>query len=133
MCKIVKKLVSRLPRRALSNIDILSHTRDIPYFRGVYMRDTLPSKPKKIECAIVNLDLSVNDGTHWVAYVKVNNYTNYFDSYGLKPPKEILTYLTKKNNVFYNYQNCQGSNLYNCGHLCIKFLKKIWKPFITSD
>lgn len=93
------------------------------------MRDTLPSKPKTIECGVLNLDISINDGTHWVAYVKINNYTEYFDSYGLKPPIELLDYLTKKTVVYYNYENYQKNNIYNCGHLCLKFLKEFWKTF----
>lgn len=57
------------------------------------MRDTLPSKPRKIECAVLNLDTSNNSGTHWVAYAKQNDYVEYFDSFGnLKPPLELIKY-----------------------------------------
>lgn len=91
------------------------------------MRDKLPKKPKSVECAIVNLDSSENEGTHWVAYIKVDTYCEYFNSYGdLKPPLELLNYL-KNNDVFYNYNAYQKNNTVNCGHLCLKFLKKFWK------
>lgn len=104
----------------------MKHSFDIPFFRGVFMRDKLPTKPFAKECAIVNLDLTKNCGTHWVAYGKLNNYIEYFDSYGnLKPPKELLKYLGKKIN--YNYENFQKNNSYNCGHLCLHFLKSFWK------
>lgn len=89
------------------------------------MRDQLPASPLKKECGIINLDSSDNPGTHWVAYAKLNNYVEYFDSYGdLKPPEEFLNYVGS--NFFYNYANVQKSHPYNCGHLCIKFLKSFW-------
>lgn len=89
------------------------------------MRDELPKHPFKNECGIINLDSSQNPGTHWVAYAKLNNYVEYFDSYGnLKPPEEFLRYVGF--DVFYNYTNEQKNNSYICGHLCIKFLKSFW-------
>lgn len=91
------------------------------------MRDELPKRPRHIECAIVNLDSSMNSGTHWVAYVKLNSYCEYFNSYGdLKPPLELTDYL-KKYDLFYNYDSYQKFNTVNCGHLCLKYLRKFWK------
>lgn len=91
------------------------------------MRDKLPDKVSSIECGVINLDSSKNTGTHWVAYGKINDYIEYFDSYGnLKPPKEFMKYIGKKN-IQYNYENIQRDHLYNCGHLCLKFLKSFWK------
>lgn len=93
------------------------------------MRDNLPKQPRRIECAIVNLDSSRNEGTHWVAYVKVNKYCEYFNSYGdLKPPLELVQYL-KNNDIRYNYINYQKFNTFNCGHLCLKFLVNFWKKY----
>lgn len=90
------------------------------------MRDGLPKNPKKVECAIVNLDSSENNGTHWVAYVKDNNYCEYFNSYGdLPPPLELKEYL-KNYDIHYNYFTYQRFNTVNCGHLCLKYLKKYW-------
>lgn len=119
--------MKRLPRRALTNLDIIEHANDIPYFRGVFMRNELPNKPKLIECGIINLDTSENEGTHWVAYVKFKNYCEYFDSFGdLKPPMELCQYLNH-HNIYYNYKKYQNFNTFNCGHLCIKYLKTFWK------
>lgn len=90
------------------------------------MRDQLPKAPKDIECGIVNLDESRNEGTHWVAYVKVYDYCEYFDSFGdLKPPKEIMYYFNNCN-VFYNYTRYQSFNTVNCGHLCLEYLLNFW-------
>lgn len=90
------------------------------------MRDDLPEYPNKKECGIFNLDITKNSGTHWVAYAKINNYVEYFDSYGnLKPCKEFLKFM-KCYDIYYNYINMQQNNPYNCGHLCIRFLKNFW-------
>lgn len=101
------------------------HAKNIPYFRGVFMRNELPKRPHKRECGIINLDSSESSGSHWVAYGKSNDYIEYFDSYGnLKPPKEFIDYVGPTIN--YNYENIQGNHPYNCGHLCLKFLKCFW-------
>lgn len=85
------------------------------------MLDSLPQKPLKNECGIINLDRKIGSGTHWVAYFKKGNYVEYFDSYGnLQPPLEVINYLGS--NINYNYKNYQNNNTYNCGHLCLKFL-----------
>lgn len=126
MYQSFKKLNDRLPRRALTNFDILKHSTDIPHFRGVFMRDNLPRRAKRVECAIINLDSSENQGTHWVAYVKVNKYCEYFNSFGdLQPPLELINYL-KHCSISYNYITYQKFNTVNCGHLCLEFLKQFW-------
>ena len=41
--------------RPLTNIELSVYARelDIPHFRGVFMRDTLPQYPFNVECGIV--------------------------------------------------------------------------------
>ena len=80
----------------LSNHAILRYAseRRIPYFRGVYMLDTLPkSGVLEHECGIVNLDNSKGSGTHWVSYYKHGSTRIYFDSFGQITPLEIQKYL----------------------------------------
>lgn len=97
------------------------------------MRDTLPSKPRKIECGIMNLDINKNHGTHWVAFVKHNNYAEYYDSFGnLKPPLELVKYLYNLP-IYYNYDRHQAFGTTNCGHLCLKFLRKYWKKHLYTE
>lgn len=90
------------------------------------MRDDLPSKIHKNECAIINLDDSVGKGTHWTTYVKRGKNILYFDSIGhLKPPLEVIKYFRSdgsKNNITYNFDRYQHLDSYTCGHLCLKFL-----------
>jgi hypothetical protein len=90
------------------------------------MRDTLPKGgPRYNESGVVNLDSGDGPGTHWVAYKKRGNRTDYFDSYGnLSPPRELLYYLGRGSNIFYNRGRFQTIGSVNCGHLCLRFLLK---------
>lgn len=95
-------------------------------FRGVFMRDLLPSLINDVETGVVNLDSISGEGTHWVCYSKVKSLIEYFDSYGnLRPPKELISYFKTspyKVTIRYNYFPKQKSNSVNCGHLCLDFL-----------
>ena len=106
--------------------DVIKYAKQlkIPYFRGVFMRDTLPSTgPWHRECAVLNLDTANHAGTHWVAYIKNDKKALYFDSYGnLKPPRELAQYLGASTKILYNDNQYQNFNQSNCGHLCLEFL-----------
>ena len=110
----------------LTNVDIESYVNKlkIPHFRGVFMRDTLPTKPKKIECAVINLNRSNEIGSHWVCLAKIGKTRLYFDSFGQDVPLEIMIYLkTSKeyqNDVAVIARNTdivQRVNTHVCGHL----------------
>ena len=87
-----------LPNKPLSNFKL-----EVSSFRGAFLLDTLPRKPNKKECDIVNFDKSGGPGTHWVAWykngkTKIAWYKNgktkiHFDSYGVQPPIEVVEYL----------------------------------------
>lgn len=119
--------------KPLSNYDIIKLVvkLKIPYFRGVFMRDTLSkkNKPKVQECWIINHGSSNTAGTHWTALVKNYNRAFYFDSFGkLPPPYEVIDYLNKSGvYLYYNSKNYQNYGSVNCGHLCLKFLHDFWK------
>jgi len=122
--RLKKKPEIRLPPRALSNFDLLEYAKKlkIPNFRGVFMRNTLPSNPHYRESAIINLDDDAGPGTHWVAYKKHGKDVLYFDSFGdLQPPYELISYLDV-DRIKYNPERYQDFGSYNCGHLCLKFL-----------
>ena len=114
-----------LPNKPLSNIELLEAARKlkIPNFRGVSLRDTLPKKPKKKECGILNLDDTSGLGTHWVAWYKNEAEKNYFDSYGLQPPNELIDYLHSP--ILYNTEQIQPKDQVFCGHLCLYVLKHL--------
>lgn len=118
-----------LPKnKPLSELDILKFSKNLSCFRGVFMRDKLPTHVFKNECAIINLDEFKGSGTHWVCYYKKNNCVYYFDSYGnLRPPLELINYLGSRVKILYNYKRHQNYDTIICGHLCIRFLYDVDK------
>ena len=48
----------QIPDKALTNFELLEyvHKLKIPNFRGVFMRDTLPSTPHENETGIINFN-----------------------------------------------------------------------------
>ena len=114
-----------LPNRPLTNVELIDSVKKlrIPSFRGVFVRDVLPRKPKKNESGILNLDDSSGDGTHWVLWYRKNNKNFYFDSYGIQPPLELRQYL--KSPIFYNTEKIQPKGEVFCGHLCLHVLKRL--------
>lgn len=117
----------------LSNIDIsrLAARLKIPYFCGVFMRDTLLKRKKRPlarECWIINHGSSHTDGTHWTAVAKNNDTAFYFDSFGkLPPPLEVVKYLNDSIHLYYNVKNYQSYGSVICGHLCLRFLYDFWQ------
>ena len=111
-----------IPDKALTNVDILFYVKElqIPNFRGVFMRDTLPSKAWDKECGIVNFNTSSEPGSHWVCYNKDHEKTS-FDSYGQATLDEIRKYLGGQ--IFRNTDIVQAFNSKICGHLCLFVLK----------
>jgi len=85
------------------------------------MRDTLPKKPWKDECGILNLDSSDGQGSHWLTWIKRGKSSVTFDSYGLNPPTELANYL-KGSNTYNNTAQVQ-KNGHACGHFCLFVLK----------
>lgn len=95
----------------------------LPNFRGVFMRDKLPSKPSKVECGVLNLDVQTGKGTHWTCWIKNEKDCYYFDSYGLMPPEEFENYV--KSDMIINTYHIQNKNDIICGQLCLVVLYKM--------
>ena len=119
-----------IPDRPLTNIELSTYAREleIPHFRGVFMRDTLPQYPFNIECGIVNVNTSDQSGSHWVCH------RFYFESYGQITPVEIQRYLK----TCIEFKRCsevlqrntvivQAANTSVCGHLYLFVLKSLTK------
>ena len=92
-------------------------------FKGIYMRDGLPTKGRQVsECGIMNLDLESGNGTHWTCWFKKDHDTcYYFDSFGLTPPDEFYRYM-KVTDIYHNTYEIQQRNDVICGHLCVLVL-----------
>ena len=116
-----------LPNKPLSNFELMEAVKKlgISNFRGVFLRDTLPKRPRKNECGILNLDDTSGNGTHWVAWSKDGDRKNYFDSFGLQPPREMIGYLGSP--IYYTTEEIQPRDQVFCGHLCLYILKQMSK------
>ena len=104
---------------------------EIPNFRGVFMKDTLPGgHPYTVECGIVNFNTHSQPGSHWVCYYRNKDQRIYFDSYGQISPVEVQRYLKTgtefdrgKEAIQRNTDIVQAPNTVVCGHLCLYVLK----------
>lgn len=129
-----------LPNKPLSNLELMEAVKSkgvaIPTFKGVFMRNELPDRPKKNECGILNLDdnnnlndqygTSTGSGTHWVCWWKRGKTKYYFDSYGVQPPIELIEYLgCTPSWCEYNTKQIQPAGTVICGHLCLYVLKEL--------
>ena len=121
-----------IPDKVLTNFDLIEYAKKlkIPGFRGVFMRDTLPGKPYREECGIVNLNTSKEKGSHWTCYYKKEDLRVYFDSFGQITPIEIRDYLksAKERGIGVIQRNTDIVQPFNstiCGHLCLFVLKAL--------
>ena len=126
--------------RGLTNLEIENYVvkLQIPNFRGVFMRDTLPAKPKHVECGIMNLNTSDQMRSHWVCYVKNHGKRIYFDSFGQVTPIEIQKYLKTVKEFAHdipaiqrNTDIVQQSNTHVCGHLCLFVLTSLMREHLS--
>ena len=64
-----------------SNIDNMLQKIHIPYYYGIYAADTLSNKltTLPIICVIINTDVHTMSGTRWLALIKYQNKSNFFD------------------------------------------------------
>lgn len=100
------------------------------FFRGVYSRDNLPNVSGKENYYVVNLSLTHEEGTHWIAIYKSTYKTEYYDSFGFPPLHEEIkiflgdnfTYndvqiqhpfsvVCGQHTIFYIVQRCKGVSL----------------------
>ena len=77
--------------KPLSNLAIIGAAKKLSLygFRGVSLRDILPTKTRWSECGILNLVSSSGDGTHWMMWFKKGKDKFYFDSYEVQSPSEL--------------------------------------------
>jgi len=61
-------------------------------FQGIFTADKLPKLTKTQPYAIVNLDSSWQEGSHWIALAKSGKKVIFYDSFG-RPSKSILPLL----------------------------------------
>jgi hypothetical protein len=115
-----------LPNESLSNFQLIDAAKKlkIKHFRGVFVRDQLPKKPRDRECGILNTGDSITNGFHWMCWYKNGKVKLCFDSYALPLPVELVDYLAE-DPVYYYGERVQYGNTVFCGHLCLYVLKKL--------
>ena len=99
-----------LRNKATSNIKIEQVLNSIGLNNvGIYLRDGF----FKSNIGIVNLHPS--KGTHWVCYIN----ENYFDSYGITPPKKLSKLIIKRNGYcLYSEYRIQKNDSF-CASYCL--------------
>jgi hypothetical protein len=76
-------------------------------------------------CYIINMLDSTNAIDtigHWVGFYKHNNYSVYFDSFGVYPPDNVVQFLEKSKLIYYNNQQIQDIDASYCGFISVMFL-----------
>jgi hypothetical protein len=103
---------------------------DIKSFHGAIPKDNLNSLKvpmKKDFSCIVNLENSNEDGSHWVALYndKKEDFTEYFDSYGLKCPTEVIKFVKQnfRKPIYYNDTQLQKDTSKRCGYFCQYYIR----------
>ena len=92
-------------------------------------KDELPvgKKPLQAKAFIVNTDLAIDPGQHWLALYFKENKAIYFDSYGLPPLKDHILPFIQNNSLGWieNTQMLQDVTSEVCGLNCIYVLYEL--------
>ena len=129
----------KIPDEALTDFYINDYLKNSKSFIGCYPKDrlkTIKINRKKPMSCIVNLDNSTGGGTHWtMCYYNPKLKHSYFiDSFGLKCPKEVITFLNKyKKKIHYNDVNIQSLDSNRCGAFCIDIIEWCDKNFSPEE
>ena len=106
------------------------------------------SKPKKYIGVVFNLDKHDEPGSHWIAlFVNISkSEINYWDSYGIKPPTEVLDLINKLktqgtyngikfkvniNNKRHQYKNSE-CGVYSCNFIIQQLEGKSYESVINN-
>jgi len=96
------------------------------HYVGTFPIDLLPTKIDLKTFFIANLDPSTKNGSHWIAFVKVNpEICEIFDSLGFCNKLEIVKpYLNFKEKIefIFNETPVQSKESILCGKFCIMFI-----------
>ena len=100
----------KLKNKATSNIKIHQILSSLSLSDiEIYLRDG----PFESDIGIVNLHPS--KGTHWVLYI----HGNYFDSYGITPPKKLSKFIINRNGYcLYSEYQIQKNDSF-CASYCL--------------
>ena len=109
----------------LSNFDIEEIANHYNVDVIIVMKDELKNMKPINTNYIVNLESSKDgNGTHWMGLKIENKESVYFDSYGMLPPEEIITFCKRipKSHLAYNTKEIQDFKAKTCGFFSIGFI-----------
>jgi len=112
---------------ALFDSEIIQALHGSPSFRGVFTKDRLPTRPRRFESLVVNMDDHDGPGTHWVTIYKdpKKRYVEYFDPFGAPPPIQVVSYLNKSNKkIIFNDSQIQDLRSVACGYYSIYYIRQ---------
>ena len=102
------------------------------FLNGVFSKDQIP-RHLHPGGYIINMANSNLEGTHWVAFwINHKKEAEYFDSFGVDPPREIEHALRPYKYLVSNkiIQNYRGGY---CGAYCLLFLKSMQEGATLKD
>ena len=106
--------------------DLLSMGRKLlgNKFKGVYPSDKIPKLNDSSPYAILNLDTSKEQGSHWIAIAKHGKDTYIYDSFGRMDTKIIPNLKLSGNGKIINTDNDVEQKIYeiNCGARSLAWL-----------
>ena len=109
----------------MSNFDIEEIATHYNINVIIVMKDELKYMKPINKNYIINLESSKDgNGTHWMALKIENKDCVYFDSYGMLPPEEIITFCKRipKSHLAYNTKEIQDFKAKTCGFFSIGFI-----------
>ncbi len=127
---------------SLSNFDIIDICKrlSIPLAGVVSRNEKYPSCKGKL--LVINLDDKAGQGTHWVGLIEFPDHFEYFDSFGVYAPEEVIKF-TKGKKLMYQDEQMQSMSSSNCGWFVIIYalvrlndpsssIKYVFKKFINE-
>jgi hypothetical protein len=107
----------------LSNSDIYSICHKLKLkLNGIYMKDELIA-PLAEGNYIINMQNHDEGGSHWVCFIKYQNYIYYHDSFGIIFPENLYDiFRLESDHIYYNTSDHQNIDSTSCGWFCIMFL-----------
>ena len=122
MTNIIKKFFHVFGEDTTTNFDLLKYAK-ILRLKDFYvkMTDEINDLPENNFSAILNLQLTSQKGSHWVALYKKEGSDRllYFDSYGLPVQKEVIEKYIKIRTADYQFQK-MGETF--CGQISLLFI-----------
>ncbi len=127
----------------MSDGEINEYYKNEKLYLVTFAKDVIPSHlaKKKKGAMIINMGNSGGGGTHWVALLLNKNSTIYFDSFGVVPSEEVLSFIRKRTQAllcqdmrkrypqyaqalpaFYVDRQLQHLKASSCGWYCIYFI-----------